>query len=99
MTSEASPTGMPRSIAKNSRPNCPTPTNKPYSATIPIGARGALTNRMAGKAAKTKRSAVSVKGGASRTPILIAMKASPRASAATIAARMSRGFMEDSGAR
>jgi hypothetical protein len=29
MTSEASPTGMPMPIDRNSRPNCPTPINRP----------------------------------------------------------------------
>ena len=49
MTSEASPTGMPRPIARNSRPNCPTPIEQAVENDELTVARGGLTNRIAGK--------------------------------------------------
>jgi hypothetical protein len=92
-TSEDRPAGMPMCMLMNSSPNWPTPSGSPMSRNQRQGMAGRRTNRMAGKAAATKRRPAKSSGGSESRPTSMTTKFTPQMAAIITAAATWRGFI------
>ena len=89
-TSDASPVGIPVSIAMNRNANCPVPNPRPYPSRCRTFTFGHGTNRIVGTAITANRSAPANTGGNWPSVAWMARKLRPQRTATSTAIRRSR---------